>query len=316
MAEGNRMARIAALILLAGFGASLEGVQPCQAQTTPIVVFDEDDAAGSGYYDASWGTRQGSSLLTLAGSGGDKLPILTGRAASGTQCGLLQWTSGPGALWGLYVSSPAWQTRDASGYDSLTLMVNGPALIDTAAFPWIGLESSTNQKTALVNLATYLPLGLDADTSTWQYISVPLTAFQPYGSFLLSQFKDFFFTQRAADNVQHTIWFDSGRLIGEQSAVVTATVRGLVARSGDQSVLLHWDPDSVQMPDGYHVYRNTHAAGRLGGRRRQQRSGIPVLRHCGRRGGCGGPSVGYGVGHSPAIRQRQCFSGLRAARRG
>ena len=255
----NRMAHIVACILLGGFVALLP--PPCQAQTTPIVVFDEDDAVGSGYYDASWGTRQGSSLLTLAGPGSDKLPILTGRASSGTQCGLLQWTSGAGALWGLYVSSPAWQVRDASGYDSLTLMVNGPALIDTAALPWIGLESSTNQKTALVNLATYLPNGVDADTTTWQHVSVPLTAFQPYGSFLLSQFKDFFFAQRAADNVQHTVWFDNARLLGEQSAVTTALVRGLVVRSGDRSVLLHWDPDSTLLPDGYHVYRATQAAG-------------------------------------------------------
>jgi hypothetical protein len=250
------MMKILSLLFIFGSGVSI-----CVAQTPPIVVFDEDDAAGSGYYDASWGTHQGSSLLTLAGSGNDKLPIISGRASSGTQCGLLQWTSGTGALWGLYVASPAWQVRDAAGYDSLTLMLNGPALIDTAALPWIALESSTSQKTSVVNLATYLPQGLDADTATWQRTSIPLTAFEPYGSFLLAQFKDFWFSQRAADNVQHTIWFDEARLIGEQSTVVTFFVRGLVGRSGDQSVLLHWDPDSVQMPDGYHVYRATQTAG-------------------------------------------------------
>jgi len=248
--------------LMAALGATGIQVSPCQAQSTPpIVVFDEDDAAGTGYYDASFGTRQGSSLLTLAGSANDKLPIVSGRAFSGTQCGLLQWTSGPGALWGLYVSSPAWMARDASKYDSLILMFNGPAIIDTAKLPWISLESTTNQKSSIVNLATYLPQGLDPDTATWQRISIPLDAFKPYGSFLLEQFKDFWFSQRAADNVQHTIWFDYVLLVGEQSTLAPVTVRGLVARGGDQSVLLHWEPDSVQLADGYHIYRATQTAG-------------------------------------------------------
>ncbi len=234
--------------------------RPSPAQT-PIVIFDEDDPFGSGYYDASFGTRQGSSLLTLAGPGNDKLPIVNGRAFSGTQSGLLQWTSGPGSLWGLYVSSPTWLIRDASGYDSLVLMFNGPAAVDTAALPWVALESSTNQKSSLANLANFLPQGVDADTATWQRISIPLTAFQPYGSFLISQFKDFWFSQRAADNVQHTIWFDYVRLVGKSSAVTPLAVRGLVARSGDQSVILHWEPDSTQMPDGYYVYRASQATG-------------------------------------------------------
>jgi hypothetical protein len=140
-------------------------------------------------------------------------------------------------------------------------MFNGPAAIDTAALPWISLESSTNAKASLVNLASFLPQGLDADTATWQRISIPLTAFQPYGSFSLALFKDFWFSQRAADNLPHTIWFDYARLTGKADTVVPLAVRGLVVRSGDQSVLLHWDPDSAQMPDGYHVYRATQAAG-------------------------------------------------------
>ena len=256
---GRRVGKFAIVILTALVVPGL-GLSPSLAQT-PIVVFDEDDAVGVGYYDASFGTRQGSSLLTLAGAGSDKLPIVTGRASSGTQSGLLQWTSGTGALWGLYVSSPLWLIRDASGYDSLVLMFNGPAAIDTAGLPWIALEDKSNLKSSLANLASFLPQGLDADTATWQTISIPLTAFQPYVSFLITQFKDFWFSQRAADNVQHTIWFDNVRLIGKSSTVLPVAIRGLVVRSGDRSVLLHWDPDSVQMPDGYHVYRATQATG-------------------------------------------------------
>src|SRR5512143_2959677 len=152
-----------ALSILAGLAVSA----PSRAQT-PIVIFDEDDPVGAGYYDASWGTRQGSSLLTLAGASGDTLPIVNGRASSGSQSGLLQWTSGPGALWGLYVSSPTWLIRDASEYVSLVLTLNGPAAVDSAALPWIAFEDKSNQKSSRVNLATYLPQGLDADTATWQ----------------------------------------------------------------------------------------------------------------------------------------------------
>ena len=93
--------------------------------------------------------------------------------------------------------APAGKHGIFPGHDSMTIMLNGPVAVDTAALPWIAMESSTNQKSSLVNLATYLPQGLDADTATWQRISIPLTAFQPYGTFLLAQFKDFWFSQRS-----------------------------------------------------------------------------------------------------------------------
>ncbi len=48
------------------------------AQSQPdVVVFDEDDATGTDYYDASYGTVSGASLLTRAGPGPAKLIIVT-----------------------------------------------------------------------------------------------------------------------------------------------------------------------------------------------------------------------------------------------
>jgi len=205
-------ARIPAVVVVtapvvAGLGLSFFLSPP------PIVVFDEGDAIGAGYYDASFGACGEGGLLTRAGPGGDKLPIIEGRASSGSQSGLLQWrTSEPAAQWFLAVSSPSWRTLDASAYDSLTLTVNGPAAIDAANLPWIGLQGVSNAPSSTVNLATFLPHGIDADPATWQRITIPLKAFQPYGSFLLSQFKAFWFRQGASDNVQHTIWFDEVRL--------------------------------------------------------------------------------------------------------
>ena len=215
VSERGGRAGIPAIVILTALVVPGLGLSPCLAQT-PTVVFDEDDAIGEGYYDASWGRCGGTSLLTLAGPDGDKLPINTGQASSGSQSGLLQWTSGSEGRWRMFVSSPLWLTLDASAYDSLTLTVNSPAAIAAANLPEIGLESSTNQRATAVNLATVLRQGLDADPATWQKINIPLKAFQPYGLFRLSEFKDFWFRQgSAADNVQHTIWFDDVRLIGK-----------------------------------------------------------------------------------------------------
>ncbi len=198
---------VAAVLVAAGFG-----LPPCLA-LPPIVIFDEGDVPGVDYYDASFGQRGASSVLRLAGPGGDKLPLVTGRASSGSQCGLLQWTSGAAARWRMFVSSPSWHTLDASAYESLALTVNGPAAIESADLPWIGLESKTNQKSCPVSLATYLPRGLDADPTTWQGISIPLEHFQGCGAFALSELKAVWFRQGASDTVQRAIWFDEVRLI-------------------------------------------------------------------------------------------------------
>ncbi len=180
----------------------------------PWVIFDEGDAIGAGYYDASFGARGGGGELTLAGPGGDKLPIITGRASSGSRFGLLQWrTPGPAAQWFLFVSSPSWRTLDASAFDALTLTVNGPAAIAAADLPGIGLQCVSNEPSAAVALAAFLPRGIDADPATWQRVTIPLAAFQPYGAFRLSEFKAIWIRQGAPDDTRRTIWFDEVRLI-------------------------------------------------------------------------------------------------------
>ena len=60
----------------------------------------------------------------------------------------------------------------------------------------------------MVNLGSYLTAGLDGDTNTWQRVVIPLTAFQPYGSFSPTQFKDVFFRQSTTENVTRTVWLD------------------------------------------------------------------------------------------------------------
>jgi len=180
----------------------------------PWTVFDEGDWGGAVYYDASFGGREGGGELALAGPGGDKLPIVTGHASSGSRSGLLQWrTPGPAAGWFMFVSSPGWQPVDASAHAALALAVNAPAAIDAAKLPLIGLQSLSNATSGAVALAAVLPSGIDADPATWQKVTIPLATFKPKGEFKLSELGSIWFRPSAPDDTQRTLWFDDVKLI-------------------------------------------------------------------------------------------------------
>lgn len=231
----------------------------------PIVVFDEDDAAGPGYYDASWGTVTSPSTLSLSGGGGDKLPIQTAHQYTGSHSGVLTWKSAAAGSWKLFVASPLWTGQNADGYDSLIFYVNGPAPISASALPKIGLESTTNKLTSLIAIGDVLLSGIDADTSTWQKVSVALNAFQPYNGFDAAAFKDLNFHQNAADNTVHTLWFDNVRIISNTAPTVDSTKPAapakLVARVGDKSMTLHWNRSPQPNITGYNVFRATSISG-------------------------------------------------------
>jgi len=230
------------------------------AQAKPdLIVFDEDDALGDGYYDASVPVvTPPSTLTTVASPFGGKLPILSNRSFTGTQSGLLEWKSAPGGSWTFFIASPGFQIRDLTGYSNLVFYLNGPSAIASADLPRHGLESSSNQKTATINVGSYLPQGLDGDTNTWQRVLIPLNAFQPYGLFSPAQFKDFFFTQSAADNFTRAVWLDNVRVTDGSAP---ATPIDVVTRAGDRSVVLHWRRHSEANLAGYRVYRSSNANG-------------------------------------------------------
>jgi len=229
-----------------------------------IIVFDEDDPVGVGYYDASFGLKSGGSTLAMAGPSNDKLVISMTQHYTGTNSGVLQWKSVSGGSWKIFVASVGWATRDASGYDSLVFFVNSLGAIASTDLPKVGLESSTNISTPAIDIGAYLSTGTDADTTTWQRVSIPLTAFEPYGGFSLSSFKDVNFGQGAADNVDHTMWFDNARLLAKTAAVDTtipSAPKKPVWRVGDRSVVLHWDRNAETNLMGYNVYRAQSAIG-------------------------------------------------------
>ncbi len=236
------------------------------AQNKPaIVVFDEDDAAGVGYYDASWGTVTAPSTLSLSGGSGDKLSIETTQHYSGFHCGTVQWKSAATGAWMLFVASPTWAPQNAAGYDSIVFFVNGPTAVAASALPKIGMESTANKLSSLVAIGDVLTSGIDADTLTWQKVSIAMTAFQPYNNFDPAIFKDFNFHQNATDNIGHTMWFDNVRIISNTVVVVDSTKPSaparIVARVGDKSMTLHWNKSPQPNITGYNVLRATSISG-------------------------------------------------------
>lgn len=226
-----------------------------------ISIFDEDDSIGTGYYDASFGAAFRPSTLRLGGPG-DKLIILTNRAFTGVQSGLLQWHSAPDGSWSIVVARQGFQTANAEGYSNLVLHVNSPLPIHASHLPAISLESSPpDRRTRAIPLGKYLSDGVDSDLNTWQPITIPLSAFKATPDFSLRKVKDVIFSQNTADHASGTMWIDDIRIVAEESAPTNsnpplAPVR-LVTRAGDQSIVLQWEPGSDEHVVGYHVYRRT-----------------------------------------------------------
>ena len=185
------------LLLLAAVAVSVP------AQDTYSVIFD-DDPASTTFRDASFGSASGGDYLRRVG---DKLPLDASRSFHGTMCGVLEYTHVLNGQWEMFIASNAWQTRDFSGYDSLVFYVNSPGPIPASEMPRLGLESSNgNAKTPLVNLSSYVTL--DSDSLSWQRVSVPFTAFEPFGLFTLSAFKTVRFKDNGTTAATRKIWVD------------------------------------------------------------------------------------------------------------
>jgi hypothetical protein len=178
------------------------------ASQTVSVIFD-DDPSGMSFRDASWGTFIGAGeYLRLSGPGSDKLPLDANHHVSGSQSGIIEWRHMMNGSWELFIASNAWQARDFTGYDSLVFYVNGPDAIPDSVIPRVGLESSNGSaKSSIVQLSRYC--SLDADSNTWQRISIPFGAFQPYGGFTLSQFKTVRFLSSGLTSATRTMWIDA-----------------------------------------------------------------------------------------------------------
>ncbi len=226
-----------------------------------IVIFDEDDAIGESYYDASWGTASGSSELVLIGPGKDKMPIETLHSYVGAHSGRIQWKSAPDGHWRLFIASDEWVSHNATDYSNLLFFINGPQAIPGENLPKVGLEDTDNQSSSLTDMGNFISQ-LDGDSLTWQRVVIPLADFMPYNDFDLDKLKTVRFNQGQADDIPHTLWVDEIRVVyGEVDTVAPAAPTNLAAIGGDGRVYLDWDDNLEPDLQGYNVYRAESSGG-------------------------------------------------------
>ena len=179
-----------------------------------MILFD--DSSSDRFHDQSWVNQTApSTVVTEHWQGpdlpdGDKLPAVTSPVKAGTNALKLQWKSVETGDWRAMTASLGWQAFDLTTMKELKFWVNSPVVLDKAALPMIFLEafSGSPNVTGKLLMASYLPDGLAADT--WTEVVVPLADLWAADPAFASKdlIKDVFFSQNAADNVEHTLYMD------------------------------------------------------------------------------------------------------------
>jgi exo beta-1,2-glucooligosaccharide sophorohydrolase (non-reducing end) len=220
---------------------------------SPIIVFS-DSPDGNQLVDASWGYRKTPSLLELAGNN-DKFPVETGIVFQGAHSLRLHWTSKTSGDWGIAIASTGWQPMDLTQYDSLVYQINAQQAVPKDALPDIAMEDMASRKSSRAALADFSG-DIDGDVATWQRVAVPLTVFAGTSSKAdFSQIKTLFHYQKAADDVDHTLYLDDIRFIKETGPVTPPDPpQGLTATGYDSRIDLHWQPSNSPQLAGYAIY--------------------------------------------------------------
>lgn len=182
----------------------------------PSTMILFDNSASDRFHDQSWVNQTAPSTVVTEhwqGAGlpdGDKLPVVTSPVKAGTNALKLQWKSADTGDWKAMTASIGWQSFDLTTMKELKFWVNSPVALDKAALPKFYLEAfgGTPNVTGKLLLASYLPNGLVANT--WTEVVVPLADLWAADPTFAAKdlIKDVFFSQNAADNVQHTLYMD------------------------------------------------------------------------------------------------------------
>ncbi|HMB94317.1 MAG TPA: hypothetical protein VKP65_25945, partial [Rhodothermales bacterium] len=135
--------------------------KPVRAQTI-TVLFDEDDAPGVDYREASSGSATGGDMLTLAGPNNDKMPVVTAASYQGNTSGLLEYSHMPGGAWMLDIAAEDFGTLDLSEADSLVFYLNAPKPVAGPALPRFALGDIDGRTTALLDVDSGSLFGFDA----------------------------------------------------------------------------------------------------------------------------------------------------------
>jgi len=180
---------------------------------TKLTIFD--NSASDRFHDQSWSFKNAPSTLVqehwqAAGlPDGDKLPCVTTPVKSAPNALKLQWTSGTGGDWAALVAGLGWAIYDLSEMTHMNLWVNSSANLAKTALPKVHLEahSGNPNTTGKLELGNYTN---DLVANKWTEISIPLADFWASKAEFTAKdvVKGLFFSQNAADNVNHTLFVD------------------------------------------------------------------------------------------------------------
>ena len=138
------------------------------AAQTATVLFDEDDAAGADYREASAGFAEAGDSLTLAGPDADKMPVVGGQAFRGATSGLLEYRHAGGGAWTLDIAADGFSSVDLADADSLVFFLNGPLPVAGPDLPRFALVDADGRATARLGVTTGGIIGLNAFRSGFE----------------------------------------------------------------------------------------------------------------------------------------------------
>lgn len=173
------------------------------------------NSASDRFHDQSWSFKNAPSTLTqvhwdaTSTEPGDKLPCVTSPVKSATNAIKLQWNSATGGDWAALVAGLSWAVYDLTEKTHVNLWVNSPADLAKTALPKVHFEAHSGNP----NTSGKLELGAYTNNlvaNKWTEISIPLADFWAAKAEFTAKdvVKGLFFSQNAADAVEHTLYID------------------------------------------------------------------------------------------------------------
>jgi len=173
------------------------------------------NSANNRFHDQSWSFKNAPSTLVQEnweGAGlpnGDKLPCVTSPVKSATNALKLQWKSVATGDWAALVAGLSWAIYDLTEKTHVNLWVNSPTNLAKTALPKVHFEAHSGNP----NNSGKLELGNYTNNlvaNKWTEISIPLADFWATKAEFTAKdvIKGLFFSQNAADNVEHTLFVD------------------------------------------------------------------------------------------------------------
>ena len=185
---------------------------------TSLTLFD--DSPDNRFYDFSWSPKATApSTLVLENwevgkPDGDKFPVVTTPVKEGANALKLQWKSVDGGAWSVMAASVGWKLFDLTQMTHVKMWVNSPASLAKTALPQIFFEAGSGNpnKTGKVALENYTE---NLAANTWTEISIPLVDLWAANAEFTAKdlIKSLFFEQKAADNIEHTLYLDDIRFV-------------------------------------------------------------------------------------------------------